>query len=189
MFDLSDDDLIDLLRQDLDSPALLILFERYHPVLQRIQKQYFIPGFEQADWDQEALLILCSTVQRYQSGLSRSFGAFYRLRLRHRVFDLIRQSQALKRQLLRQSLSLEAEAEYFADTLPDQRWILREQLEAKEAVYQVLPRLSAVEHNVFHGLLTGQSLRTIGQEHNLTVSQVQAALHRSQAKLHELLAE
>ncbi|TGD18441.1 sigma-70 family RNA polymerase sigma factor [Levilactobacillus suantsaiihabitans] len=189
MFDMSDDDLIDLLRRDLDSPALLILFERYHPVLQRLQKQYFIPGFDQEDWDQEALLVLCSTVQRFKDDLSRSFGAFYRLRLRHRVFDLIRQSQALKRRLARESLSLEAEAAYFADTLPDQRWLLREQLEAKEAVYQVLPRLSAVEHSVFHGILTGQSLHAISQEQNLTVPQVQAASHRSQAKLRELLAE
>lgn len=189
MSDLPDSVLLARLAQNLDSPALIELFERYRPVLRRLQKQYFIPGFEQSDWEQEALLVLYGTVQKFEVDRQRSFGAYYRLRLAHRVFDLIRQAQAQKRQLTRHAMSIETEAEYIADTVPDQRWLLREQLEAKEAVYEVLPRLSGVEHTVFSGMLKGESLQTICQQNHLSFHQARSASHRSKAKLRNLLAE
>lgn len=189
MSDLSDTVLLERLSHNLDSPDLLDLFERYRPVLQRLQKQYFIPGFEQSDWEQEALLVMYHTVQIFETDRLRSFGAFYRLQLAHRVFDLIRQSQALKRQMTRTAISIETEAAYISDTVPDQHWLLREQLEAKEAVYEVLPRLSGIEHAVFSGILKGDSLQKICQQNQLSFHQARSASHRSQAKLRELLAE
>jgi RNA polymerase sporulation-specific sigma factor len=187
--DLSDHALIELLHQSLDSPALPVLFERYRPVLQRLQNQYFIPEFEPGDWEQEALLVMCDTVRRFDADRLRSFGAYYRLRLAHRIFDLIRQAQALKRQMTRNAMSIETEAEYIADTVPDHHWLLREQLETKEAIYQVLPRLSGIEHTVFTGLLLGQTLASISQQYQLSDQQVRGACHRGQAKLRQVLAE
>lgn len=189
MSELPDSMLIELLKQNLESPALAILFDRYRPVLQRVQSRYYLPDFDQSDWEQEALLVMCGTLADFDSGLAKSFGAYFRLRLVHRVFDLIRQSQAKKRQVIRQAMSIEKEADYFADTLPDQHWYLREQLEAKEAVYEVLPQLSPVEHAVFSGVLRGESWQVIAQRHCLSQQQVRSASHRSQAKLRELLAE
>ena len=87
------------------------------------------------------------------------------------------------------AVSIEAQSSYFADTLPDFRWALREQLEVKEAIWQLLPRLSVVERTVFVGILRGDSLELISQHQALTYKQARSAAQRSQAKLRRLLAE
>ena len=189
MTELTDRTLICQLQQSMDSSGLATLFDRYRPVLYRLQQTYYIPGFEQDDWIQEARLVLYTAVQKFQLERTTSFGAFYRLNLTHRIFDLIRQTQALKRQMNHTAVSIEAQSSYFADTLPDFRWALREQLEVKEAIWQLLPRLSVVERTVFVGILRGDSLELISQHQAPTYKQARSAAQRSQAKLRRLLAE
>ncbi|MCF7523268.1 hypothetical protein L3X07_08010 [Levilactobacillus brevis] len=87
------------------------------------------------------------------------------------------------------AVSIEAQSSYFADTLPDFRWALREQLEVKEAIWQLSPRLSVVERTVFVGILRGDSLELISQHQALTYKQARSVAQRSQAKLRRLLAE
>ncbi|WP_367295301.1 sigma factor [Levilactobacillus yonginensis] len=189
MNEMSNATLLVCLQDQLDSPALHILFERYRPVLKKLQQRYFIVGFDQDDWDQEARVVFCRSIKRFDATKAPNFGAFYRLNLRHRVFDLIRRSKALKRQQSRKVISLEANSDYFADTLEDSRWAVREQLEVQDAVQRVQESLSGVEHTVFNGLLRGETLLVISQRKRLPYRQVTAASHRSQVKLRRLLAE
>ena len=189
MIDLSDTQLLFLIRESLDSPALLVLFERYRPVLFKIQSKYFIPDHDLDDWNQEALLVFCRVVQRYEIARMKSFGAFYRRALLFRVYDLIRQSQTQKRLEDRLAVSLEANRVFICDTVGDARWVLRESLEVKDAVRQVGERLSGIERGVFNDLLQGQSLQGISQARALSLAQVTSAAHRSQIKLREVFAE
>lgn len=186
---MSDIVLIEMIRQTTESPALPVLFDRYRPVLLRMEQRYFIPGYDRDDWEQEALLVFCQVVTKFQLSRSVNFGAFYRLNLLHRVYDLIRQSRAQKRQNCRGMVSIDANGPFFADTLVDPRWIIREQLEVKEAVGLVQKRLSAIERLVFLGLIRGASLSEIAQNARLTAAQASAAAYRSQAKLRQVLAE
>lgn len=184
---MSDAQLVALIRQMPDSPALRVLFERYRPVLLRVQHRYFLPGLDADDWEQEAFLVLLAVVRQFEPQRSRSFGAFYRLNLQHRVFDLIRFTQAQKRQAT--FVSIEAHDQYFADTLADPSAHLKGHLEAQEAVIRLLPRLSTIERQVFAGLLQGHTLQHIGQTRQLRLAQVQGAMHRCRQKLRQLLHE
>lgn len=186
---LTDEQLLALIRESLDSPALLVLFERYRPVLCKIQNRYFIPDFDPDDWRQEALLVFCRVVQRFEVERSKSFGAFYRQALRFRVYDLIRQGQTKKRLAGQQAVSLEANRTFVSETVQDMRWALRESLEVQDAVSQLPTRLSAIEHTVFGDLLRGQSLQMISRGRRLSLPQVTSAAYRSQTKLRDLLAE
>jgi len=187
MVELSDGQLIRQIQAAPDSPALRLLFRRYRPVMVRLQRQYFIPGHDSDDWEQEALLVLHAAAQRFESQRSPNFGSFYRLNLQHRVYDLIRHSQAKKRHA--NMVSLEAHGSFFADTLVDQRIHLRDHLEVKETLRQLLPDLSPTERIVFNGLLSGQTPQTIGDVNQLRMSRVTAALHRGRQKLRQSLAQ
>ncbi|NLR10193.1 MULTISPECIES: sigma-70 family RNA polymerase sigma factor [Lactobacillaceae] len=189
MTELTDEQLLALIRESLESPALLVLFDRYRPVLYKLQSRYFIPGYDRDDWNQEALLVLCRVAQRFEISRGKSFGGFYRQALRFRVYDLIRRSQTKKRLAGQQAVSLEANRTFVSDTVRDTRWTLRESLEVQEAVVRLAKRLSSVEHTVFGGLLRGESLQRIARKHQLTVLQVSGAAHRSRMKLRELLVE
>ena len=189
MTDLTDAQLIALIRESLDSPALLVLFERYRPVLYKLQHHYFIPGYDNDDWNQEALLVFCRVVGRFDLNRRRSFGSFYRQALRYRIFDLIRRTQTQKRLAGQLAISLEANRTFVSETVPDRRWLLKETLEVQEAVATLPTRLSAVEHVVFGDLLQGRSLQTISHGRQLTLQQVTSAAYRSRRKLRELMAE
>ena len=184
---LTDIDLIRQVQRAADSAALRQLFLRYRPVLWRVRQNYYLPGYSRADWEQEGLLALHAAVRDFQPTRSRSFGVFYRLNLTHRVVDQIRYRQAKKRNA--QTLSLEANHDFFADTLVDPQVTVRDHAEVQEALARVLPRLSAVEGVVLTGLLRGLSLATIGERHHLAPQRVTAALHRSRQKLRRSLAE
>lgn len=66
MTELTDRTLICQLQQSMDSSGLATLFDRYRPVLYRLQQTYYILGFEQDDWIQEARLVLYTAVQKFQ---------------------------------------------------------------------------------------------------------------------------
>ena len=183
----SDDQLIATIQRDPNSPALRLLFNRYRPVLTKLQRVYYIPGHDGDDWEQEGLLVLHGAAQKFRQHRSCNFGAFYRLNLTHRVFDLIRYSQAQKRRAT--TISLEANRTYFAETLHDTRVQLGIQLEAQEAVGRVLPGLSPTEQVVFRGLLGGLTPQAISQQEGLSMTRVSAAMHRGRQKLRRLLGE
>ncbi|QMU07076.1 sigma-70 family RNA polymerase sigma factor [Levilactobacillus suantsaii] len=184
---LDDLQLIELIKRNDDSQAIQILFTRYRPVLARLQRQFYLPGHDADDWEQEARLVLYAGAHRFNTQRSRSFGAFYRLSLTHRVYDLIRQSQAQKRRA--RTISVEAQGSFFADTLVDHRVTVREGLELQEAVGQLLPRLSPVERTVFCALLKQATPEAISVQTGWPKERVVAALHRCRRKLRQLLAE
>ncbi|MDT6980032.1 sigma-70 family RNA polymerase sigma factor [Levilactobacillus zymae] len=187
MEQLDDLQLIDLIRTQGDSLAIQELFGRYRPVMLRLRQRYYLPGHELDDWEQEARLVLCTVVRQFRAERSPSFGAFYKLNLTHRVYDLIRQSQAQKRHA--QLVSFDAQQTYFADTLVDTRAQVRAGLECQEALQQVLPRLSAVERAVFVELLGNATPEEISRKFGWPAQRVVAALHRCRQKLRQLLAE
>ncbi|MCH5464862.1 sigma-70 family RNA polymerase sigma factor [Levilactobacillus tujiorum] len=189
MTELTDQQLLALIRQSLDSPALLVLFDRYRPVLYKLQHRYFIPGYDRDDWEQEALLVFCRVAQRFEVARQKSFGAFYRQALRFRVYDLIRRVQTKKRVDDRQAISLEANRTFISETIRDGRWCLGQRLEVQEAVIQLAPLLSPVEHAVFGALLRGRTLVTISQDQQLSFAQATRAANRSRQKLRQLMAE
>lgn len=187
MEQLEDWQLIDLIRTRGDSAAVQELFGRYRPVMLRLRQQYYLPEHDLDDWEQEARLVLCAATHKFDQARSTSFGAFYKLNLKHRVYDLIRQSQAKKRHA--QVLSFDAQWAYFADTLVDPRIQVREGIELQDTLQRLLPRLSPVERAVFTALLRKATPADISAEFAWPVERVVAALHRCRQKLRQLLAE
>ncbi|HIW71096.1 MAG TPA: sigma-70 family RNA polymerase sigma factor [Candidatus Levilactobacillus faecigallinarum] len=187
MVKISDAQLIQQAQESPDSPALEMLFERYRPVVYRLQRHYYLPGHDADDWDQEGRLVLHTVVQQFQQSRSRNFGAFYRLNLTHRIIDLIRHSQAQKR--CAATISLEAHGPYFAETLVDRQARLDDRLAARECLTRVLPGLSVTERLVLRGLLRGWTPETISTQHRLPLTRVNAAIHRGRRKLQRVLAE
>lgn len=102
-----------------DGDALEKLFKLYHPVLRKIRRNYFVGGMENDDLDQEAILVLYRSAQKFESGRNVSFGSYYSHNLRNRIFDLIRSNNAQKRLPADAIKSIEADQSFYATTVAD----------------------------------------------------------------------
>lgn len=187
MQQLEDLQLIELIRTQGDSGAIQELFSRYRPVMLRLKQNYYLPGHDLDDWEQEARLVLWSVASKFNGKRSSSFGAFYKLNLTHRVYDLIRQSQAKKRNA--PLLSFESNWAYFADTLVDGRTQVGESVEIRTTFRELLGQLSKTEHLVLVELLTRASPLEISRKFEWELTRVVAAQHRCRLKLRRLLTE
>lgn len=187
MQQLADLQLIELIQTQGDSLAVQELFSRYRPVMLRLKQHYYLPGHDLDDWEQEARLVLWSVVLKFNGERSSSFGAFYKLNLTHRVYDLIRQSQAKKRNA--QLLSFESNWAYFADTLVDHRTQVGDSVALRAVFRELFEQLSKTERLVLVELLTRATPLEISRKFEWELSRVVAAQHRCRRKLRQLLME
>ncbi|WP_179395863.1 sigma-70 family RNA polymerase sigma factor [Lacticaseibacillus absianus] len=82
-----------------DSVAFERLFRQYLPLVGNTVRQFYLIGFEQEDWLQEARIALLKTVGRYDGSRGSKFGPYYRLVLRSHYRSLLRRQMAKKRHI------------------------------------------------------------------------------------------
>ena len=80
-----------------DDEAFAKLFKKYYPIVRKFRHQYYIEGYDFEDLDQEAGIVLYRSACWFKPARKVSFGSFYSLNLRNRLFDLIRSNNAQKR--------------------------------------------------------------------------------------------
>lgn len=91
-----------------DDLALLLLFERYKPMITAVTKRYFIRNLDENDWNQEALIVCYESAGLYDFERGTTFGTFFRLRLQNRAKNLLRFELAKRRALYASAISYEA---------------------------------------------------------------------------------
>lgn len=160
-----------------DSTALETLFRRYIPMVYTVINQYYLKGYEQEDWLQEARIVCYETCLCYQKTKVTSFGCFYKLRLKHHCTSLLRKELAQKRIGNQQAI--------LYDELPD-NWLVAEETMQHYQVTQdltdYLQILSTFELVCFRILLGDITIEAVCQQLNCERLQVERALYRCQSK-------
>lgn len=90
-----------------DSRALEQLFQRYRPMLKKMQQRYYLHLLDADDWDREARLVCFRAAQRYREDTRLTFGRYYQRCLLCRIYTLIRRQNAKKRQIDRHTVPLD----------------------------------------------------------------------------------
>lgn len=170
-----------------DTEALLLLSKRYVPVAQKLQRQYFIRSYDTDDWEQEALITMHRAAQQYDHRQASSFGAFYRLLLSNRVIDLIRRTQAQKRQPAQELLSLDYEDAMVLEELVGPEQLAIDILYIHEVIKRFVIECSYFENQVFAALLNGLTPQGIALKLQLELAPVLNAIDRCRRKLRALL--
>ncbi|WP_461240772.1 sigma-70 family RNA polymerase sigma factor [Paucilactobacillus sp. N302-9] len=164
------------------------LFERYTPLVAKYHRQYHFQHIDKDDWYQEARIVLLKTCRRYKKENGVHFAYYFKMNLRNRVFDLIRQENAKKRVKDSQQVSLEQDeekqAEILVDTchcMPDERLFCDDQMQ------EFLTHCSRFEKAVFSLLSSGYLPEKIANVLKCEPTKVKRAIDRCRWKLNDVL--
>ncbi|WP_054725284.1 RNA polymerase sigma factor [Paucilactobacillus hokkaidonensis] len=165
-----------------DSVSFTALFERYLPLVHKFGRQYYFQDIDREDWEQEARIVMLKTIRCYKEELQVDFGYFYKLNLKHRAFDIIRQENASKRIHEEKRVNLEVEDIHeslvdYHQCPPDDCIMCHEQLKA------FIAQCSPFETNVFRLIHSGLSQEMTAQKLHCDSRKITGALDRCQKKL------
>lgn len=171
--------------QDGNNTDFAELFHRYRPLVRRLWQQHFIAGFELADWEQEAKVVLMDVLKSYQDQCPQMFTGFFKRCLTNRIRDVRRQSRANKRIPAHQVLPMDNNfTESVSDSLcgePD------EIVYCHQSIASLLENCSPFECRVLGYLHSGYSLSETARRLNCSKRSVQSAVHRCHAKMLAIL--
>lgn len=183
---LKDEDII-LVIKGGDYFPFEVLFQRYVPLVKKVVKEYYVQGFENEDFIQEARIVFNKTILFYDKSRGHTFGNYFKLNLKHHCFSLIRKDMAKKRRSEKISESLDSLLEngfspnYIKNFSGDLN--LQEALEVKESIPKYFESLSDFEYEVFLRYLKNVDKEEIATEFKCSVSQVSNALDRCKRKM------
>lgn len=169
-----------------DSVSFTALFDRYLPLVHKMGRHFYFQDVDQEDWEQEARIVMLKTIRCYKASLQVNFGYYYKVNLKHRAYDIIRQENAAKR--VREENRVNLEAEGFHESLidyhqcPPDDWTL-----CHEKMKEFLARCSPFEIEVFRLVHSGYSQELVAQKLNCNCRKITSALDRCQKKLNFLL--
>lgn len=89
--------LIQNVRDNKDSESLLKLVRKYSPMILNMKSQYYVQGYDNYDWFQDALLVCYQTCQVFDGNSGSKFGSFFKLKFKNHIIDCIRRENAFKR--------------------------------------------------------------------------------------------
>lgn len=171
--------------------SFIELFDRYRPIIYRLQGMYYLRDFDSDDWLQEGRIVFFETLKRYDLAMGVTIGAFFKNNFENKIKSHLRKQAAYKRRCLVGAVSLEAK---IAEEGPDfqgniGQWTqpADQQLLAEEALMVFQGTLSDLEEDVFGEYLQGLDLEEIAVKQQLSVRQIRYAYERSRRKLHQHL--
>ena len=181
---ITDQELIVYIRDHKNNDQqVMTLFRRYLPLVKSFYRKCSIAGMDFDDWRQESLIVMLRTVHRYDVKHYVSFGAFYRMGLRNRLYDLIRKQNAKKR-VPRQALtSFDADENMSTDTLGDHKAVRPDNsLLVSEKLRKAFQQCSTFEKQVFLGVMDHKTLRELAHVYKCPLSRITNAFQRCQRK-------
>ncbi|MGY3778313.1 sigma-70 family RNA polymerase sigma factor [Isobaculum melis] len=167
--------------------SFLPFFEQYKPIVLKMMRTYYLKGFEDADWFQEAMLSFYQTILRYDPEKGHTFGNFFKLSFKHHIFSLIRKDAAQKRKIDKEYVSLDAiyekngQQELMMNDQQDD--ITYKQVTIHEDFTEYFQQLSPYEKKVFNQNLYQQSISDIAETLSCEENQVKNGLERCRKKL------
>ena len=97
------------LAKDGNSDALVLLFDKYQPVVYKLRQIYSVKDLDFEDWQQEGRLCLLQSAESYREDVGITFGAYFKKNMTRRIYSLLRKQNAFKRRMDVLATSLENE--------------------------------------------------------------------------------
>lgn len=95
--------------KDGNSDALVLLFDKYQPVVYKLRQMYSVKDLDFEDWQQEGRLCLLQSAESYREDVGITFGAYFKKNMTRRIYSLLRKQNAFKRRMDVLATSLENE--------------------------------------------------------------------------------
>lgn len=87
-----------IVRARYDSDALVILFEQYHGLVNKIIRRFYLAGMSREDWTAEAMQVMHQTCFKFDGTHGSQFGSYYRMILNKHYLSMMRDARAKKRE-------------------------------------------------------------------------------------------
>ncbi|MFV0559934.1 MAG: RNA polymerase sigma factor [Enterococcus sp.] len=170
-----------------DEQAFVKLYRQYMPMVNRLQGLYYIRGYRDDDWAQEARIALYRAIKTYKVQSGVSFGCYYKRVMINQIFSLLRKQNALKRREQKDEVSIEQKvsvdgADFLAESFSTEPAALQFLL-LKEAVDECPIQFSKRELYILHKHVLGYSAEEMANELGVELRQVTNAYSRVKAKL------
>ncbi|MBP2058853.1 RNA polymerase sporulation-specific sigma factor [Lactobacillus colini] len=173
-------ELIQLVKQG-DSDALLELARRYAGVIYNVKNRYYIRGYDEEDWRQDALLICYQACCSFDVKKGK-FGAFLKSYLTNHACTLLRHELAKLREPYRRSVSYE---KLLSSGSVDEEFIMP--MSINQAILdEYLNSLSHVEIATFIDCIS--NFKSYSIQAGFTRKQLQQAKHRCRRKFLDLVS-
>lgn len=190
--ELTDEQLLFLIKYGNKDP-FEVLMMRYYPLVGKAIQGYYLRGYDQEDFRQEARMIFYHAVHSYDAAKGYTFGKFFQLALRNHIYSLVRKDMAQKRRMEKTATSLDGLAEkgmvphhatehQHAPTPLDYILVNDKLSEYKDS-------LSPLEQKVFSAYLKKEPFEEIAEDLEVTENQVKNALDRCKRKMKDQLKE
>lgn len=167
------------------------LYRKYHPVVYKFQKKYYLKDFDREDWLQEGRIIFHRSLEKYEEVHNVSIGKFFRSNFENHIRSLIRKQCALKRTIDTQSISLdqkiENQGEAFFDYIGTEDGDALEQMIIREKLEQLPIVLSPFERTTFEEYMSGKELEEIAKATDSREVTVRSAYDRAKKKLKAII--
>ncbi|WP_018659962.1 sigma-70 family RNA polymerase sigma factor [Allofustis seminis] len=162
-----------------------------HGLSRGLIRKYYLEGYDRADLEQEARMILVEALQNYKWHENLSFMQYFHLCLQNHLNKSVRKQQALKRKATHYAHSLERMSDRSGVSY---ECFLPKYLEEPCAIYctqesyrQYRGELSPIEEDVFRHFIAGMSYQEICETLELDLGMMKRALYRCSAKLRKII--
>ncbi|ALS02297.1 RNA polymerase subunit sigma-30 [Enterococcus silesiacus] len=167
------------------------LYHKYHPVVYKFQKKYYLKDFDREDWLQEGRIIFHRSLEKYEEAHDVSIGKFFKSNFENHIRSLVRKQCALKRTIDTQSVSLdqkmEKQGESFFDYIRVEETDVLEQMIIREKLEQLPVMLSPFERTTFQEYMNGKELEEIAKDTDSREITVRSAYDRAKRKLKAII--
>lgn len=174
-----------------DALAFDRLYRKYHPVVHKFQKKYYLKDFDREDWLQEGRIIFHRSLEKYEEAHNVSIGKFFKSNFENHIRSLIRKQCALKRTIDVQSISLdqkmENQGESFFDYIATEDANVLDQMIIREKLEQLPIVLSPFERITFEEYMRGKELEEIAKDTDSREITVRSAYDRAKKKLKAII--
>lgn len=163
------------------------LYRKYHPIVYKFQRKYYLKDFDREDWLQEGRIIFHRSLEKYEELHNVSIGQFFKLNFENHIRSLVRKQCAIKRTIDAQSISLdqkiENQGESFFDYIEIEDADVLEQMIIREKLEKLPTVLSPFERTTFEEYMNGKELEEIAKDTDCREITVRSAYDRVKKKL------
>lgn len=191
--ELSDDELLLLIRENDDGDATETLVKRYGPMVTRQSRSLYIIGADEEDIIQEGMIGLLKAINNFSPDKGATFKTFAYMCIRRQIISAVNNSNNKKNVPLNYYISIYdgmgenssvALFPYDAGANPED--IMLERLRESRLLENIDVRLSKLEKAVLEEYLTGESYEVIAQKLERPVKSVDNAVQRIRNKLRSI---
>lgn len=193
---LSNEELVEKLKENYDGYAFKELYERFIPLFKSLAASHDIPTFELEDYFQEGRIVIHKAIGLYSIEKNAYFAGFLKMKYQHRLYNLLRHHCAAKRGGTTRPASLDhlinndEDFEHMSgdNFIKDNKIVSPEALVAiREKTNNYYIDLSDLEGKVMCCYLDGLSIKETAEKLQVKETQARSAYDRCRQKLRKLL--